>query len=301
MGCRAITPNLVSLAKRLEGQPFHLLATHCQKDTKANVVSYIRGHELAEDTPNMTISSFGGHRGVKGNGSVPYYMVFDHTGKLRRQHMCGAYHGGDGLEMIEWVDRLLEEAPAIWLGEEPFTHLDVLAKQVEAGRKLGDVASLLENRPAGGDAAEDAEAKRLLDALTAWRDGHAAQAERLLASQPKRVLAAYADLAKALKGSALAEPATARAAALKGSPELKNSIALAKKLEKAKKKIDKLDVPKEAKRRGLKLFSIDDPDCRKAHAKSLARTAAKLRKATAEHPDLPIAKAIEAYAKRLDG
>ena len=78
----------------------------------------------------MTVTSFGGHPGVKGNGHVPYYMVFDHTGKLRRQHMGGAYHGGDGLEMIEWVDRLLKETPAIWLGNEPFQHLaDLIVPQ----------------------------------------------------------------------------------------------------------------------------------------------------------------------------
>ncbi|MDJ0975876.1 MAG: hypothetical protein QNJ98_15555 [Planctomycetota bacterium] len=289
------------MAKRLEGEPFHLLATHCQNDTKANVVAYIRSQGLAEDTPNMTVSSFGGHPGVEGNGSVPYYMVFDHTGKLRRQHMCGAYHGGDGLGMIEWVDRLLEEAPAIWLGEEPFVHLKPLADQVASGKKLGAAALALETRPEGGDEAEAAEAKRLLDALTAWRDRHVAQAERLMATQPKEVLDAYGDLAKALKGSALAEPATSRIAELKGSAELKHSIALQKKLEKAKKKIDKLDVPKEAKKRGLKAFSLDDPACRKAHAKTLAKAAERLRKAIAEHADLPIAKTIEAYAKRLEG
>ena len=49
------------------------------------------------------------------------------------------------------------------------------------------------------------------------------------------------------------------------------------------------------------MFSLDDPACREAHAKTLAKTAERLRKAIEDHADLPIAKTIEAYAKRLDG
>ena len=120
MGCQAVTPHLVGLARRLEGKPFHLIATHCQQGKQEDVVGYVRTKGLAPDTQNTTVSSMGGHPKVKGKGYVPYYMVFDHTGKLAHHHMCGAYHGGDGLKMIEWVDDLHEKTPAISLGDEPF-------------------------------------------------------------------------------------------------------------------------------------------------------------------------------------
>ena len=74
-----------------------------------------------------------------------------------------------------------------------------------------------------------------------------------------------------------------------------------KKLESAHKKISKLKVPKEAKRRGLKQFELSDRACRKAHQKTLTKTAKKLREAIADHGDLPIAATIEALAKELDG
>ena len=106
-----MTPHLVGLARRLEGKPFHLVASHCQRDTQENVVNYIKSKGLAADTPNVTVTSQGRHPKVKGNGYVPYYMVFDHHGTLIREHMCGDYHGGDGLAMIEWVDKLLADAP----------------------------------------------------------------------------------------------------------------------------------------------------------------------------------------------
>ena len=126
---------MVSLAKRLEDRPFHLVATHCQNNSQANVISYLQSKNLASNTPNCTVTSFGGHPQVKGNGYVPYYMVFDHHGKLVQHHMCGDYHGGDGLEMIEWVDKLLQDAPGIYLGKEPFEHAPKI------------VAHLLHRRP----------------------------------------------------------------------------------------------------------------------------------------------------------
>ena len=118
---------MVSLAKKLEGRPFHLVATHCQRQPKEKVVAYIKSKKLEADTPNFTVSSFGGHPDVSGNGYVPYYMVFDHHGNLAYHHMCGQYHGGDGLEMLTWIDRLLMDTPEIYLGKEPYKHEAKLA------------------------------------------------------------------------------------------------------------------------------------------------------------------------------
>ena len=64
MGCRAITPHLVRLAREHEGKPFHLLATHCQRAPKAQVVSYIKSKGLAEDAPEVLSASMTGNRSV---------------------------------------------------------------------------------------------------------------------------------------------------------------------------------------------------------------------------------------------
>ena len=37
-------------------------------------MAYIRSNGLAPDTPNMTVSSMGGHPKVQGNGYVPYTL-----------------------------------------------------------------------------------------------------------------------------------------------------------------------------------------------------------------------------------
>ena len=136
MGCRAITPALVGLASRLEGKPFHLVASFCQRGMREETTAYIKGKGLAPDTPNMTVTYQDRHPQVKGNGYVPYYLVFDHTGRMVHRHMCGDYHGGDGLKMIEWVDELLEKAPEIWLGEEEFATHAKLAERIAAKKHL---------------------------------------------------------------------------------------------------------------------------------------------------------------------
>ncbi len=57
MGCQAITPDLVRLAKRLEGRPFHLLASHCQNGNKEEVVAYLKSKGMGSNPPNITVSS----------------------------------------------------------------------------------------------------------------------------------------------------------------------------------------------------------------------------------------------------
>jgi len=232
---------LVSLAKRLEGKPFHLIATHCQQRPKAGVVDYIKSQGLAPDTPNMTVSSFGGHPKVKGNGYVPYYMVFDHTGKLHHHHMCGAYHGGDGLRMIELVDELLEDAPAIYLGEEPYTHIAALAKQIERKKAFASTIKKIERARAAEDTpdAERAEYDRLHAAIESYRDRMIARATKLAASQPSAVTDVLKDLVKELKGTAVGKPAEAHLATVSRAPEHKTALALEKKLGKILKDLEK--------------------------------------------------------------
>ena len=42
---------------------------------------------------------------------VPYYLVFDHEGKLHHNHMAGPYHGGDGDHYQKLVQELLKAVP----------------------------------------------------------------------------------------------------------------------------------------------------------------------------------------------
>ena len=183
------------------------------------------------------------HPGVKGNGYVPYYVVFDHKGDMAYHHMCGPYHGGDGLEMIKWVDKLLEAAPDIYLGEETFEHIDDLADKVRARKGLAGTIKKLEALRDGDDGAKKEEARRLLSALGGWRDRQLERAMGLLSSDPAEVVPTLKALSKELAGTELQAPITERLEETAGSDALKRSLALQKAHEKVWKSIRKLKVP----------------------------------------------------------
>lgn len=281
MGCRQITPHLVGLAKRLEGKPFHLIASHCQDtSSRREVIGYLRANGFAGTSPNMTITKNGRHPDVKGNGFVPYYIVFDHTGKLRHHHMGGSYHGGDGLKMIEWVETLLKDAPAVWLGAEPYATHAKLAKKIGSGKGLGGSIKKLDALRAADAPEAKAELDRMHAALGTWRDRRLAAAKGLEATQPSEVLPALKDLQKDVKGTSLAEPVDAAYAEAKGS----TALAAAVKHEKAFRKI-------------VKSFERVKED--KRTDKLVERTITKLDALRAEVGDAPFAQTIEDYLANL--
>ena len=288
------------MAKRLEGRPFHLLASHCQNGTKADVVAYIKGKGLAADTPNVTVSSQTRHPGVKGNGYVPYYVVFDHKGDMAYHHMCGDYHGGDGLKMIEWVDKLLEAAPDIYLGETQYEHIGDLADKVRERKGLAGTIKKIEALQKGESGPKQDEATALMGQLAAWRDKQIARAEGFLESAPSKAVPALKDLAKEVSGTSLLAPVAERLKALSTSDVLKRSLALEKAHTKVWKSVRKLKVPKEAKRRGLEEFDPGDAQCRAAQGKALKKAADKLRKALDGSDDLPFAVTVRKSIQLFD-
>ncbi|MHC4452552.1 MAG: TlpA family protein disulfide reductase [Planctomycetota bacterium] len=277
MGCKAVTPHLVSLAKRLEGKPFHLVAAHCQRDTKENVVSYISGKGLAAGAPNFTVTSMGGHPKVKGNGYVPYYMVFDHHGNLAHQHMCGDYHGGDGLKMIDWVDKLLKATPEIYLGKEPYVHFDKLAKQISKKKNLpGALRELDKHSEATPGREQLAELARLKKAIVNYRDRMLETANEFMETDPTKVIGSLSGLSKEFKGSALSPEIDSKLSELRKSKELRTSIDLFKRYSKELRRLEKNPSPKMKK-----------------------KSADKLEKLIAGKEDLPVTKTIRAKIEEL--
>ena len=292
---------MVSLAKKLEGRPFHLVATHCQNQPRESVVAYIKGKGLSASAPNFTVTSFGGHPDVKGNGYVPYYMVFDHHGNLVHHHMCGAYHGGDGMKFIEVVEKHLANAPEIYVGREPYTQVTALAGKISAGKDLATAARSIESRLAAAEPdAAAGELKRLLQALTRYRDRKLAHAERLLASKPAAVVPALKVLGKELTATKLGEPVHKRLKELDGSKGLKAAVKIAKKFTRYRKALDALKCCDGCKRNGLKRFQHGCSGCAGKNAGLTGVLRKKLVKLVDGHEDLPITPTVLTYAEALE-
>ncbi len=284
---------MVGLAKRLEGKPFHLIAAFNQDGTKEWVEGYLRGKGLAPSAPNFTVTKGGRHPDVKGNGYVPYYMVFDHTGKLVQEHMCGSYHGGDGLKMIEWVDKLLKGAPDIYLGKGPWGDYDEFAQQVMRKKNLDAAVLVLEKQT-------DGDALRILDGVRRYRDQKLAYAQSLLASDPAAVVGVLKSIAGELKGTKLgAEPAE-QLAKLEQSADLKDAIKIAKKFAAARKRLERCKCCKPCKRtEGLRTIRLGCATCRADNKVALKRAKKKLAKLVEGKDQLPIAKTIQSYLNSL--
>ena len=200
--CNKVTPDLIKLARRLDGRPFRIIAAHSQHSTQGAVASYVRGLGLPPDTTNFTITNFGSHPKVETSGFVPYYLVFDHHGDLARHHTAGGDHGGDGHGMYKWVDRLMKAVPEIYLGRAPFEKRPELADAVAMRRKFPEPILEIEKRLAAApEPALRAELERLMQALRAWRDREMARVTRDLAHEPDRVLPRLQRLARETAGT----------------------------------------------------------------------------------------------------
>ena len=101
---------MVSLAKSLKEQPFHLVASYCQRGSKDSALGLLKRHGWTKDLKNISVMGFTDFPKAPVE-YVPYYLIFDHTGKLRYNHMAGPYHGGDGNNYQKLVKKLLKEAP----------------------------------------------------------------------------------------------------------------------------------------------------------------------------------------------
>ncbi len=285
MGCKAFTPHLVGLAKELENEPFHLLASYNQRATPEEAKHEIFQNGLAPLAPNVTVSMHAGHPGVKGTGYVPYYMVFDHHGDLAYHHQGGPYHGGDGTAIIERVKTMLEQVPVIYTGKEPFEQHKKLALALQSGKKLNKpllaLAKALEATP------DDSELLRLLAGVESYKRALFSESERLLGIDFKAGRKQILNLAKDFKATPWISDIEKLSETL-GSPDAEKSYgASAKALSKALVELRKLDL---VKGNGAKVFNPLDKEFRQSNRKKLDGIIADLETVRDLGPSLPAGK-----------
>lgn len=105
-----MAPRMVSLAKKLKNRPFHLVASHSQRfGDKESALKLLKSAKWREEMTNVSLVGYGyAPKGIE-HRYVPFYLLFDHTGKLRYYHQAGPYHGGNDDSFKTEVYRLLKE------------------------------------------------------------------------------------------------------------------------------------------------------------------------------------------------
>ncbi len=110
---------MVGLARKFKDKPFHVIASHCQAGDKDATLKFLKSSGWDEEITNLTIMSRTDYPDDIEITHVPYYLIFDHTGKLRHHHMAGPYHGGNGHKYQEEVANLLKEVPQKRVAKNP--------------------------------------------------------------------------------------------------------------------------------------------------------------------------------------
>ncbi|NNC89279.1 MAG: hypothetical protein HKN82_12535 [Akkermansiaceae bacterium] len=102
---------MVGLARKHKDDSLHVIASHCQMGKKEPTLAYLKSEGWDEEMANVTVMSQTRYPDEVKVTHVPYYLIFDHTGKLRYHHMAGPWHGGNGDKYRELVAELLAEVP----------------------------------------------------------------------------------------------------------------------------------------------------------------------------------------------
>ena len=87
---------MVGLAKKFKDEPFHVIASDCQRGDKGAALGILKSEGWDESMTNVSVMHQTRYPDDVKITYVPYYLIFDHTGKLRYHHMAGPYHGGNG-------------------------------------------------------------------------------------------------------------------------------------------------------------------------------------------------------------
>jgi len=299
-GCRELVPALIRASRDLADRPVHIILTYVEDRPKQQTIAYFAGLGLSAECPNITITKDGKHPTLKTKDYLPYYMVFDHRGRLAHHHMGGAYHRGDGRKMIDLLEELSRDVPDFYFGRQPFLKIAPLAERVAQRKKLAGAIREAEEmlEPPEGqpepDAATKAELQRLLAVITRYRDRKLKSVELIYPSQPTKVMPMLAGLQREFRGTKLGKAVVAEFKKQSSSTKLKRAVKVHKDYKKILGKLHKIGPCKYCRKEGHKHLRPGCSDCHTVQRKAIVRKEVqKLRRLHEDAKGLTIATEIE--------
>lgn len=299
-GCRDLVPALIEASTALGDRPVHMILTYAEDRDKEQTVAWFAEQGMSSDCPNLTITKDGKHPTIKSEGYLPYYLVFNHRGKLVHHHMGGPYHRGDGRKMIQWLEELSQDVPDFYFGTQPFLKIAPLAERIEEKKKLAGAireAEEMLDPPKGQpkpDAATKAELERLLKVVKRYRDRKLRSIELIYPSQPTKVLPMLTALRREFWGTKLGTAVNAEFKKQKSSPKLKRAVEIHHDYKRILGRLHKISPCKYCRKEGYKHLRPGCADCHTPKKKAIvAKEVAKLRRLHEDARGLTIAKEIE--------
>ena len=285
----------------MEEKPFHLIASDCQESKKEDVLMLLKSNGFETNVQNFTITQFGGHQTIKGNGFAPYYILFDHRGKVFYHYKCGQAHGGDGLKFLELVEQLIEDAPIIYTGRKPYLHISPLAEQVAKKQQLTTAIESIRKRMIDGNESQAVleELQRLYEMIKKYRDQRLKAIEKLMETTPDKVLNELKALQNDFKGTTIADPIDSKMDEMKNSKELKEAIEIQKKVTAMQTKIGLLKPCDSCKKKGSKSMNETCTSCQKSNQEWIQKLTQQLEKELEGKESLAITKTAKKWMQQF--
>jgi len=299
-GCRELEPELLKASRDLADRPIHMILTYVEDRPREQTVARFAELGLSAECPNISITKDGGHPKIKSQGYLPYYLVFDHRGKLVHHHMGGEYHRGDGRKMIQWLEELSRNVPDFYFGTKPFVKIPALAERVESKTKLAAAireAEEMLDPPEGQpkpDAATEAELHRLLGVVKRYRDRKLMSIELIYPSAPAKVIPMLTALQREFRGTQLGTAVTAEFKKQRSSKKLQRAVEIHHDYERILAKLQKISPCKYCRKEGQKWLRPGCFDCHTPSKKAIVeKEVEKLRRLHEGAQGLVIAQEIE--------
>lgn len=278
-------PGLAAFGKKHVNAPFRLLGVHCQNDTDDNIIALCK-----QSGVEFSILQSGEYPKKQFSG-IPHAFVFDHTGK--------EIFEGHPSEAEKIVEKALESAPSLYLGDLQIEKLKPLAMQISRKANLGQAAATLRKKTASEDAAEKAEAESLLKALEGYAQRRTASANASREEDPDRTLAELKALSKEFAGDTLGTDAAALAKAAETDPALQNLRKAVKDLAAQEKALDALAPCKACKQKNVKTGTLGCTSCRQANAELVTKARKALEGIAKKYEGTAVAKKASELAGKL--
>lgn len=207
----AEVPQLAALYKKYSEQGFHIIGLECQRsadDVIANVAkSKGAGYQM---------TTGGDLKGSNVSG-LPHGFLFGADGKL-------AVDDPPNGQLEKKVKELLKDSAGFMAGPGPYVKLAALAAQIKSGQGLGTVLKTLAAKKESKDAAEQAEAVMMYDALHGAAEGQLEGALGKKDTEPAAALVKLDKIALTFAGDEVATKAKTEADAMRKDPKVKKEV-----------------------------------------------------------------------------
>jgi len=200
---------LLQLSREFGPETFQMILSLDHPDPGKALLAKLGLSNNAWVKRRVTVTSRGRVVGKNLSGSLPFFALFDHEGKLIDSFSGGHSVTADLRRINRAILNHVDRIPPIYLGSEPFVEAKGLAQSISSGKNLGrnlrelEKQIRLESLRSGGKSARYAEYKRIMIAVRRHVRTQILVAWDLRVAEPDKGMTKLRKLERDLRGTRL--------------------------------------------------------------------------------------------------